>query len=65
MVTPYTSAFLGDGGPGQVTNVLLQNRCPAVLTDYLGIIYDGVALQWIKNALGRRGPASRSFQPSC
>lgn len=65
VVTPYTSAFLGDGGPGQVTNVLLQDRCPALLTDHLGIIYNRVALQWIKNALARRGPASRDFQPNC
>jgi pimeloyl-ACP methyl ester carboxylesterase len=28
VVTPYQSAFLADGGRRQITNVLLQDRCP-------------------------------------
>jgi triacylglycerol esterase/lipase EstA (alpha/beta hydrolase family) len=62
VVIPYTSAFLaGDN----TTNVLLQNRCPLDVSEHLSIIYDAIALRWIKNALGRSGPADPSFRPSC
>lgn len=64
VVTPYTSAFLL-GPRRQVTNVTLQDRCPRNLSEHLGIIYDGVALQWVRNALDRRGPADRRFRPRC
>jgi triacylglycerol lipase len=63
VVIPYTSAFL-EPGPN-TTNVLLQDRCPLDLADHLGIIYDPVALRWIKNALARPGPADPGFRPSC
>jgi triacylglycerol lipase len=63
VVIPYTSAFLA-AGPN-TTNVLLQARCPFDLADHLGIIYDRVALRWIKNALARPGPADPGFRPSC
>ena len=63
VVIPFTSAFLAPG-PG-VTNVLLQDRCPADPADHLGIIYDAVALRWVENALGRPGPADPAFRPSC
>jgi triacylglycerol lipase len=63
VVTPYTSAFLA-AGP-RTTNVLLQDACPLDSVEHLSIIYDPVALQWVENALGRRGPADPSFEPTC
>ena len=62
VVTPYTSAFLA--GP-RTTNVRLQEACPLDSVEHVSIIYDPVALQWIENALGRRGPADPSFKPTC
>jgi triacylglycerol lipase len=62
VVTPYQSqALSGD----TVTNVVMQDRCPADLTDHIAIPYDPVALQWVVNALERPGPADRNFQPRC
>jgi triacylglycerol lipase len=60
VVTPYTSAFLAGG-----TNVLLQDSCPADVSEHLAIVGDPIALQWVENALGRPGPADPSFTPSC
>jgi triacylglycerol esterase/lipase EstA (alpha/beta hydrolase family) len=60
VVVPYTSAFLSGA-----TNVLLQDRCPLDVAEHLGIIYDAVALRWVRNALGRSGPADPNFRPSC
>ncbi|PRX45385.1 lipase (class 2) [Prauserella shujinwangii] len=48
VVTPYTSAFLE--GPN-VTNILLQDRCPANASDHLGISFDAAALRHVRNAL--------------
>lgn len=63
VVTPFSSAFLA--GP-KTTNVVLQDKCPGDLAEHLGIIYDRVALQWVKNALGRKGkPANPAFTPTC
>lgn len=65
VVTPFTSAFL-PGPKRRVTNVVLQDRCPANRTEHLGIIYNRVALQWVKRALARQGrPAPPAFQPDC
>jgi triacylglycerol lipase len=63
VVTPYPSAFLAPGP--RTTNVLLQDDCPADLSEHIAISYDHVALQWIENALGRKGPADPGFRPSC
>jgi triacylglycerol lipase len=64
VVTPYQSAFLA--GPAErVTNVTLQDRCPADQTEHLGIQYDPVAIQWVLAALGRPGPADPEFAPDC
>jgi triacylglycerol lipase len=63
VVIPYTSAFLAPSP--EVTNVLLQTRCPLDVSEHLGMVYDAVALRWIKNALGRPGPADPAFRPSC
>jgi triacylglycerol lipase len=45
--------------------VLLQDRCPLDVAEHLGIIYDAVALRWVRNALGRPGPADPGFRPRC
>jgi triacylglycerol esterase/lipase EstA (alpha/beta hydrolase family) len=62
VVTPYTSALLSGS---RVTNVVLQDKCPADVTDHLGIVYDPAALQWVESALGRSGPADPSLTPVC
>jgi triacylglycerol lipase len=63
VVIPYTSGFLAPDA--RVTNLTLQDKCPADVAEHLGIIYDAVALRWIRNALGRPGPADPGFRPSC
>ncbi len=65
VVTPYESEFLPETSAHRVTNVLLQDRCPADVIDHVGIIYDPVAIQLMLNALGRPGPADRAYQPDC
>jgi esterase/lipase len=63
----------GDETPGKrisytqiTTNVVVQDKCPADITEHVGIIYDPVALQWVENALHRKGrPADPDFTPSC
>jgi triacylglycerol esterase/lipase EstA (alpha/beta hydrolase family) len=62
VVTPYTSAFLSGSN---TTNVLLQARCPLDASEHLSIIYDAIALRWVRNALARPGPADPGFHPSC
>jgi alpha-beta hydrolase superfamily lysophospholipase len=64
VVTPYQSQALS-GPSSQVTNVVLQNRCPFDISEHLTIPDDPVALRWVLNALGRSGPADPSFRPSC
>jgi triacylglycerol esterase/lipase EstA (alpha/beta hydrolase family) len=64
VVNPYTSAFLPANGD-RVTNVLLQDDCPADLSDHVALTDDPVAIQWVLNALGRRGPADPAFRPDC
>jgi triacylglycerol esterase/lipase EstA (alpha/beta hydrolase family) len=63
VVTPFGSAFLAPGPA--VTNVLIQDRCPADSTDHIGMPYDPVAIQWMLAALGRPGPAPADFVPDC
>jgi triacylglycerol lipase len=65
VVTPYTSAFLA-GPASQVTNVLLQKKCPSNVDDHVAVSYDPVVFQWVLNALQRRGaPANPAFTPTC
>ncbi|MFJ4366493.1 hypothetical protein [Streptomyces chartreusis] len=49
VVTPYTSAYL-DAAPN-VSNVKLQDVCPAELTDHIGIAYNDLATRLVFNAL--------------
>jgi triacylglycerol lipase len=63
-LVPYTSAFLS-GPRSRVTNITIQDACPADFVTHLGIPSDPIALQWIENALGRKGPANPAFTPTC
>ncbi|MFB6935796.1 esterase/lipase family protein [Streptomyces chartreusis] len=59
VVTPYTSAYL-DAAPN-VSNVKLQDVCPAEFTDHIGISYNDVATRLVFNALD---PA-HAQRPTC
>ena len=63
VVTPYTSGYLAPGP--NTTNVTVQDRCPLDLSEHLKISYDPVAIQWVKDALARSGPADPSLRPRC
>lgn len=62
VVTPVASQALAGES---VTNVVVQDRCPADLAEHVDMVHDPVALQWVRDALGRPGPASHAFVPSC
>lgn len=64
VVIPYRSGYL-TGPVEQVTNITLQDKCRLDFTEQLLIIYDYPALQWVKHALLRAGPASPSSRPFC
>ncbi|MGF0173762.1 esterase/lipase family protein [Streptomyces sp. Marseille-Q5077] len=59
VVTPYTSAYL-DAAPN-VTNIKLQDLCPADLTEHVGISYNALATRLVLNALD---PA-HAQRPTC
>lgn len=65
VVTPYSSAFLNDGrNNSQVTNVLLQNNCPADVDDHIATAYDPIVFQIVNNALSRgAAPGDPNFNP--
>jgi triacylglycerol esterase/lipase EstA (alpha/beta hydrolase family) len=48
IVTPYTNAFLS--GPN-VTNITIQNQCPADPTEHIGMNWDSPSLQNVLNQL--------------
>lgn len=62
VVLPYTSGYLS--GPN-TTNIKLQSKCPLNLSDHLLMPLDGPAIRLVLNALGRTGPASPAYRPSC
>jgi triacylglycerol lipase len=65
IVTPSpTSQFLA-GSPSEVTNVLLQDKCPNDAFEHILLTDDPVTLQWVEEALGHPGPARPSFTPIC
>lgn len=63
VVTPYTNTFLPTE-EGVVTNVTLQDQCPADTFEHVSIIYDPNALAWVLNALATPGPADPAFVPT-
>ena len=64
VVTPYTSGYLAADG-NAVTNITLQDLCPADTSEHLHTPYDPAAIQITLNALGRSGPADPAFRPAC
>lgn len=54
VVTPYTNAFL-PAAPN-VTNITVQDQCPADQSDHLQLAYDPVALADVLNALDPSHP---------
>jgi triacylglycerol lipase len=64
VVIPYRTAML-DGPADQVTNVVLQDRCPLDPADHFMVVGDPVTIAWVRNALGRVGPADPHFTPGC
>lgn len=64
VVTPFTSALLA-GPASQVTNVRLQDACPAHVSEHLSIVLSPLTLQWVENALERTGPADPDLHPHC
>jgi triacylglycerol esterase/lipase EstA (alpha/beta hydrolase family) len=63
-IVPYTASFLS-GAPGQLTNVLIQRRCPQDHSTHISLLFDPVVLQWIEDALAHTGPANANFRPQC
>jgi triacylglycerol lipase len=63
VVTPYTSGYLApDAG---VTNVTLQDRCPADTSEHLRTPYDVPAIAITLDALSHPGPAPPDLRPRC
>lgn len=64
MVRPFQSQALS-GPTDQVTNVVLQDHCPADKANHSTIVDDPVAAQWVLEALRSPGPADPAFVPKC
>jgi triacylglycerol lipase len=65
VVIPYNSQFLS-GPARQVTNITIQDKCPADLFEHDQTPNDPVVHQIVAHALGKpSGPADPAFQPAC
>lgn len=65
VVTPYQSQYLS-GPHDRVTDLLIQDRCPADLIEHDQAPNDPVVHRLLQNALDREyAPASKTFPPSC
>ncbi|MHA7224343.1 esterase/lipase family protein [Arthrobacter sp. RHLT1-20] len=65
VVIPYNSQFL-NGPARQVTNITIQDKCPADVFEHDQTPNDPVVHQFVAHALGRAsGPADPAYQPSC
>lgn len=63
VVVPYTSAFLA-AGP-QVTNITVQDYCPADLAEHVTIPMSATAIAFALDALEHPGPADPDLTPAC
>jgi triacylglycerol lipase len=63
VVVPYTSAFLAEGP--QVTNITVQDYCPADLAEHVTIPMSTTAIAFVLDALTHDGPADPAVQPAC
>jgi triacylglycerol lipase len=65
VVIPYNSQFLS-GSARQVTNITIQDKCPADLFEHDQTPNDPVVHQIVAHALGKSsGPADPAYQPAC
>jgi hypothetical protein len=65
VVTPYQSQFL-KGSAKQVTNITIQDKCPADVIEHDQAPNHPVVQQWVANALAvPNGPADPALQPNC
>jgi hypothetical protein len=65
VVIPYNSQFL-DGPARQVTNITIQDKCPADVFEHDQTPNDPVVHQIVAHALGQEsGPADPAYQPRC
>ncbi|RNL52057.1 alpha/beta fold hydrolase [Arthrobacter oryzae] len=66
VVTPYQSQFLA-GSTKKITNITIQDKCPADVFEHDQAPNDRVVQQLVANALGRPAgtPADAAYQPSC
>ena len=65
VVIPYNSQFL-NGPARQVTNITIQDKCPADIFEHDQTPNDPVVHQFVAHALGQAsGPADPAYQPSC
>ncbi|MDQ0826856.1 pimeloyl-ACP methyl ester carboxylesterase [Arthrobacter sp. B2I5] len=65
VVIPYNSQFLV-GPSRQVTNITIQDKCPADVFEHDQTPNDPVVHQFVANALSKAsGPADPAYQPSC
>ncbi len=66
VVTPYPSQFLA-GAARQVTNITIQDKCPADVIDHDQAPNDPVTQRLVSDALGQPAgrPGNPAYQPSC
>ena len=66
VVTPYPSQFLS-GPPRRVTNITIQDKCPADLSDHGQAPNDPVTQRLVSAALAQPAghPGNPAYQPSC
>lgn len=65
VVIPYNSQFLS-GPARQVTNITIQDKCPADPIEHDQTPNDPVVHQLVAHALGMAsGPADPAYQPNC
>ncbi|KRE88143.1 esterase/lipase family protein [Arthrobacter sp. Soil764] len=65
VVIPYNSQFLA-GPARQVTNITIQDKCPADVFEHDQTPNDPVVHQFVANALSQpSGPADPGYQPNC
>lgn len=65
VVIPYNSQFLS-GSARQVTNITIQDKCPADVIEHDQAPNDPVVHQLVANALAQAsGPADPAYQPAC
>ncbi len=64
LVVPWQGQKLS-GPAARLTNVVLQDACPAHLSGHALIVVNGLTLQWVDHALTRQGPADPAFRPRC